>query len=256
MKIIKIKIFKNKKIKRYPIKYLSYGLKKKNFYTRSFGKSKRKYRLIDFYRPHYKIPAFVLRIEYDPNRSSQIALICYKNGLLSYIISPTGLKINTYISSNILVPGYVNILNNFKYGSFIHCVELIKNYGSKVARSAGCYCIILNKYDFDNNKLIVKLPSGEHRLIEKTNKASLGIVSNLNRKFLKLRKAGNNRWLGKKPKVRGVAKNAVDHPHGGGRGKTSKLSVCSNFTRRVLRGVRLLKKKVNKYVIKDRKKKW
>lgn len=255
MKVLnKIKVFK-KKINKLPIKYLTYGLKKKNFYTRGSGQSKRKYRFIDFFRYFNDIPAYVLRIEYDPNRTSLIALICYKNGLLSYIIAPTGLKSNSYISSNILVPGYVNSLNKFKYGSFVHCVELVKSYGCKVARSAGTYCIILNKYDFDENKLIIKLPSGELRLVQNTNKAALGIVSNIDLKFLKLKKAGNNRWLGKKPTVRGVAKNAVDHPHGGGRGKTSKLSVCSNFTRRVLRGVRLKKKKTL-YIIKDRKKKW
>lgn len=250
----KIKVFK-KKINKLPIKYLTFGLKKKNFYTRNYGRSKRKLRFIDFFRYFNNIPAYVLRIEYDPNRTSLIALICYKNGLLSYIIAPTGLKKNTYISSSILLPGYVNNLNKFKYGSFIHCVELIKNYGSKIARSAGSYCIILNKYDLDENKLILKLPSGELRLIHNMNKAALGIVSNINLKFLKLKKAGNNRWLGKKPVVRGVAKNAVDHPHGGGRGKTSKLSVCSNFTKKVLRGVRLKKKKLL-YLIKDRKQKW
>lgn len=252
MKLVKIKIFK-KKINKLPIKYLTFGLKKKNFYTRSFGKAKRKYRLIDFFRNYYEMPAYVIRIEYDPNRTANIALICYKNGFLSYIIAPAGLKIQTFISSKILIPGYVNFLGNFKFGSFIHCVELVKNYGSKIARSAGCYCIILNKYDLDFDKLIIKMPSGEHRLFSKLNKAALGIVSNINFKYLKLKKAGNNRWLGKKPKVRGVAKNAVDHPHGGGRGKTSKLSICSNFTRRVLRGVRLKKK--NLYKVKDRKKK-
>lgn len=254
MKLLKFKIFK-KKINKLPVKYLTFGLKKKKFYTRCYSKTKRKFRFIDFYRVYNKIPAYVLKIEYDPNRTSLIALLCYKNGFLSYIIAPTGLKLNTYISSNILIPGYANELYKFKYGSFIHCVELIKNYGAKIARSAGSYCIILNKFDLDQNKLIIKMPSGEHRLIDKLNKASLGVVSNIDLKFLKLKKAGNNIWLRKKPSVRGVAKNAVDHPHGGGRGKTSKLSVCSNFTRRVLRGVRLKKKK-QLYIIKDRKKKW
>lgn len=198
----------------------------------------------------HAIPAYVLKLEYDPNRSSMVALLCYKNGILSYIIAPCGLKLNTYISSTILVPGYVNSLDTFRFGSFVHCVELVKHYGSKVARAAGCYCIILNYHDV--NKVIVRLPSGENRLIEKVNYAALGIVSNVHLKYKKLRKAGNNQWLGKKPHVRGVAKNAVDHPHGGGRGKTSKLAVGSNFTRRVLNCVKTRNRMLNRYVLKSR----
>ena len=237
-------------IKKKPIKYLNFGLKKKtgkNFLgykavkSKGFGRSKRKYRIIDFYRENYNVNAIILKIEYDPNRSANIALICYKNGFLSYIIAPSGLKKSDIIDQQINSIGVVKQLFNFKFGTFVHCLENKINYGFKIARSAGCYCVILNTYL--NNKIIVRYPSGEEKLIYKNNKAVLGIVSNENLKYNKLKKAGNNIWLGKKPIVRGVAKNAVDHPNGGGRGKTSKWSISSNFTKRVLKGVPLKKKK-------------
>lgn len=241
------------------IKYLTFGLKlkaginftgKKSFKNRCSGRSKRKYRIIDFYYNNYTIPFFVIRIEYDPNRSAKIALICYKNGILSYIIAVEGLKENFYTNWNLLSLGSARFLSNFKYGTFVSCVELRPFKGSKIARSAGCYSIVLNSKD--NDKIILRLPSGEERLFSKKSKAILGIVSNKNHKFEKKKKAGNNIWLGKKPKVRGVAQNCVDHPHGGGRGKTSQLVLASNFTRRVLKGVFSFKKnvKTKKYILK------
>lgn len=227
------------------LKYLSFGLKfksginytgKKSFKTKGSGKSKRKFRLIDFYFDNYLIPFFVLKIEYDPNRSSNIALICYKNGFLSYIIAVHGLKENTFLSHEFNTVGLVKQLKDLKFGTFISCVELRKSKGAKIARSAGCYGVVLHK-NLNKNKIIIRLPSGEERLFCLYNKAQLGIISNINHKFKKKKKAGNNIWLGRKPIVRGVAKNCVDHPHGGGRGKTSKLKLPSNFTRRVLKGV-------------------
>jgi large subunit ribosomal protein L2 len=190
MKLVKFKIFK-KKIKNLPIKYLSFGLKKKNFYTQSYTKAKKKYRFIDFFRNTANLACFVLRVEYDPNRTASIALICYKNGFLSYIIAPSGLRVNSYITPKILAVGSINSLNNFSYGSFLHCLELIQSYGFKIARSAGTFCILLNK--FNKNFFLLKLPSGEERLIYKNNRAVLGIVSNTNIKFNKLKKAGNSR---------------------------------------------------------------
>lgn len=190
MKLFNIKIFK-KKVFKSGIKYLVRGLRKKKFLTVSATALRKKYRFIDFFRRSYiSIGGYVLRIEYDPNRSAKVALICYKNGLLSYIIAPVGLKVQTFFSSGLLTPGYANALVTFKYGSFIHCVELIENYGAKVARSAGCYCIILNKM---NNKLILKMPSGEHRLFNPLNWAALGIVSCIDHKYRKLKKAGRSR---------------------------------------------------------------
>lgn len=245
------------------IKYLTFGLKKKaginftgkkSFKNRCSGRSKRKYRIIDFYYKNYTIPFFVIRVEYDPNRSAKIALICYKNGVLSYIIAVEGLKENLYTNWNLLSLGSARFLSTYKYGTFVSCIELRPFKGSKIARAAGCYSIILNIKD--ENKIILRLPSGEERLFNKNSKAILGIVSNKNHKFMKKKKAGNNIWLGKRPKVRGVAQNCVDHPHGGGRGKTSQLVLASNFTRKVLKGVFSFNKnsKTKKYIIKNRKK--
>lgn len=248
-------------LKNKSIKYLNFGLKKKtgkNYIgnktvkSKGSGRSKRKYRIIDFYRENYNVKAIVIRIEYDPNRSSNIALICYKNGFLSYILAPHNLKKNDIIDPNLHSIGVVKKLENFKFGTFVHCLETNFNYGFKVARASGCYCVILNQHL--NNKIIIKYPSGEEKLVSKNNKAVLGIVSNIDLKYKKFKKAGNNIWLGNKPIVRGVAKNAVDHPNGGGRGKTSKWSISSNFTKRVLKGVPLYKKKKNLNIIKKRKK--
>ena len=243
------------------IKYLSFGLKvksginftgKKSFKNRCNGRSKRKFRIIDFYYNNYLIPFFVLRIEYDPNRSAKIALICYKNGFLSYIVAVEGLKENLYTNWNNISLGSARFISDFKYGTFISCIELRPFKGSKIARSAGCFGIILND---KKDKTIIRLPSGEQRLFSKKSKALLGIVSNKLHKFSKKSKAGNNIWLGKKPKVRGVAKNCVDHPHGGGRGKTSPLTLSSNFTRKVLKGVKssINNRVKNNYILKKRK---
>lgn len=242
-----------------PVKYLSFGLKYKsgiNFtgkrVVKSKGnrKTKRKFRLIDFYRLNYLIPAYVLRIEYDPNRTSSIALICYKNGILSYILSCEGLKPGIVLSQQNFLVGLVQLLKNFKNGTFVSCVELYPGFGSKLIRAAGCYGIILASI---GNKIKIRLPSGEIRLLRDTNKAVLGIISNVNNKLKKKKKAGNNIWIGKKPIVRGVAKNCIDHPHGGGRGKTAKLVAPTNFTRRVLKGVPLYSKKNLWFIVRSRK---
>ena len=248
----------------YCLKYLSFGLKNKTginftgrrtFKSKGSGKNKRKYRLIDFYFNNYLIPFFVLNIQYDPNRSSKIALICYKNGVLSYILAVQGLKENSFLSRTFNNVGLIKLLKEYKYGTFVSCIEFRANKGGKVARSAGCFGIILHKV-LNKKKIIIRLPSGEERLFCEKNKAILGIISNIKHKFLKLKKAGNNIWKGKKPIVRGVAKNSVDHPHGGGRGKSSKLKLPSNFTRKVLKGVPSIKKKfLNKNLI-IKKRKW
>jgi large subunit ribosomal protein L2 len=245
------------------IKYLSFGLKNKtgiNFsghrtvLSKGSGRAKRKFRLIDFSRS-INIPGIILRIEYDPNRSCNIALVCYKNGFLSYIIAVSGMKENMFINTGFLMSGSVKILNNFDLGSFVCCIELRKNFGAKIARSAGCFSVVLSH---THNKVCLRLPSGEERFLKGDNSAILGVVSNIQKKFKKKKKASDNIFLGKKPSVRGVAKNCVDHPHGGGRGKTSPLTLSSNFTRRVLKGVstvknkKLLKRK--NWVFKERKK--
>lgn len=246
------------------IKYLSFGLKNKTginasgqrtVLSKGSGKPKRKFRLIDFNRS-ISIPGIILRIEYDPNRSCNIALVCYKNGFLSYIIAVNGMKENMFINTGFLISGAVKKLNTFDLGSFICCVELRKNLGAKISRSAGCFSVVLSHKEQD--KVCIRLPSGEERLLKGDNLAVLGIVSNINNKFEKKKKASDNILLGKKPSVRGVAKNCVDHPHGGGRGKTSPLVLASNFTRRVLKGVPSAKiNNINRrkiWVLKERKK--
>jgi large subunit ribosomal protein L2 len=211
-----------------PIKYLVFGLKNKAgtnatgqrvTLSKGTGRAKRKYRLIDFYRHNYKVQYVILRIEYDPNRSAHIALICYKNGFLSYIILTEGLKKGDVINFNKSIIGVTNKIKNIDLGTLISCVELRPNYGSKLARSAGCFCIIINRHA---NKTLIRLPSGEERFINSNSKATIGLISNIKHKLKKKKKAGDSYRKGLKPKVRGVAKNCVDHPSGGGRGKTSK----------------------------------
>ena len=248
-----------KNINKNPIKYLVFGLKsksgnnnlgRKTVKTKSSGKSKRKFRILDFYR-NYQESFLVLKIEYDPNRSANIALICFKNGLLCYIIATTNLQKGMFINNNNFVESTTRSIESYNYGDYISNVELNYNYGSKIARAAGTYCIVLHK--LNNNSIVIRFPSGEEKILYKKNKGTLGIVSNINHKYINLKKAGRSFLKGKKPIVRGVAKNCVDHPHGGGRGRTSKLPVPSNFTRRVLKGVPNKTKK-NKFVYKSRKK--
>jgi len=248
-----------KNTKNIPIKYLSFGLKsksginnlgRKTVKTKSKGKAKRKFRILDFYR-NYQESFLVLKIEYDPNRSANIALICFKNGLLCYIIATSNLKKGMFIDNNNFVEGTTRAIDSYNYGDYISNVELNYNYGSKVARSAGTYCIVLHK--LDKNRIVIRFPSGEEKILYGKNKGTLGIVSNINHKFINLKKAGRSFLKGRKPIVRGVAKNCVDHPHGGGRGRTSKLPVPSNFTRRVLKGVPNRSKKP-KFIYKSRKK--
>lgn len=247
------------------IKYLSFGLKNKtgkNFsghrtvLSKGSGRSKRKFRLIDYSRL-IQVPGIILKIEYDPNRSCNIALVCYKNGFLSYIIAVNGMQKGMFINNGFLTSGTVKKLEDFDLGSFICCVELRQGFGAKIARSAGCFSVILSHFK-QKNKVCLRLPSGEERLFKKDNTAVLGVISNIQKKYEKKRKASDNIFLGRKPSVRGVAKNCVDHPHGGGRGKTSPLVLSSNFTKRVLKGVPTVKgKRINKrkiWVLKERKK--
>lgn len=249
-----------KNIFKSPIKYLTFGLKsksginnlgRKTVKTKSKGKAKRKFRILDFYRNKYQESFLVLKIEYDPNRSAKIALICFKNGLLCYVLATSNLKSGMFLDNKNLIEGTTRALSNYNYGDYVSSVELNYNYGSKIARAAGTYCIILQK--LNTQTLVLKFPSGEEKILFYNNLGTLGIVSNQNHKFINLKKAGRSFLKGQKPKVRGVAKNSVDHPHGGGRGRTSKLPVPSNFTRRVLKGVPSNKKCI-KFLYKSRKK--
>jgi large subunit ribosomal protein L2 len=188
-----------------------------------FGKSrgaKKKYRVIDFKRSK-ELSATVERFEHDPNRSANIALIKYSDNEYSYIIALENLKIGDEIISSDsaeIAVGNCMQLKNIPVGIIISNIELKPKKGAQLARSAGSFATIVNK---DSGKVSIKLRSGEVRMVEGECKATIGVVSNVDKKNVKLGKAGRKRWLGFRPKVRGVAKNPVDHPHGGGEGKTS-----------------------------------
>jgi large subunit ribosomal protein L2 len=185
------------------------------------GGHKRRYRIIDFRRNKLNIPAVVETIEYDPNRSANIALVCYTDGARSYIIAPQGLKVGQKIISGDKVEievGNAAPIGTLPIGANVHNIELTLGRGAQLARSAGAFAIISGR---DGEYTIVKLPSGETRKIHNRCIATIGIVGNHEHELVSIGKAGRSRWLGKRPRVRGVAMNPVDHPLGGGEGKTS-----------------------------------
>ena len=185
------------------------------------GGHKRKIRIIDFKRVRDDIQATVKSIEYDPNRSANIALITYVDGVKSYIIAPNGLKVGQKVISGESSPievGNCLPLENIPLGTIVHNVELFHKKGAAIARSAGSYVQLVAK---EGKYATLKLPSGEMRLVLLTCRASIGTVSNANHMNVRLGKAGRNRWLGRRPRVRAVAMNPVDHPMGGGEGKAS-----------------------------------
>ena len=184
------------------------------------GGHKRRYRIIDFLRNKINIPAKVVSIEYDPNRNARIALLHYKDGSKKYIVCPRSLKVGMEIYSGTDVPievGNAMPLEFIPLGSIIHNVELTLGKGGQLARAAGTYAQLIAK---EGNFVTLKLPSGEVRLVNKKCYATLGQVGNVDSINITLGKAGRSRWLGKKPKVRGVVKNPIDHPHGGGEGRS------------------------------------
>ena len=188
------------------------------------GGHKRRYRIIDFKRNKFDAPGEVLTIEYDPNRSSRIALIGYDDSEKRYIIAPDGIKIGNKILSskeNDDIPFNVgNSMPLFRIpdGMLVHNVELKIGKGGQLSRSAGSYARIMAKED---GNVTLRLPSGEVRMVNENCLATIGTVGNKSHENIRIGKAGRSRWLGKRPKVRGVAMNPVDHPHGGGEGKTS-----------------------------------
>ncbi len=182
---------------------------------------KKKYRIIDWKRNKYDIPAKIEKIEYDPNRSPYIALLLYEDGERRYIICPENAKIGNKILSGENVPikdGNCMPLKNIPVGTILHCIESFPNSGAKIARSAGCFAQFLAR---DEKHATLRLKSGEIRKVLLECRASIGIVSKSQHNLRKLGKAGRTRWLGIRPRVRGVAMNPVDHPLGGGEGKTS-----------------------------------
>jgi large subunit ribosomal protein L2 len=185
------------------------------------GGHKRLYRVIDFKRDKKDIPARVETVEYDPNRSSRIALICYADGEKRYILQPAGVKVGDTIVAGDrvdILPGNCLPLKNIPLGTQIHNVELRPGKGGQIARSAGSSVQLVAR---EGEYASVKLPSGEIRKINVHCVATIGQVGNLDHENVSIGKAGRSRWLGKRPHVRGVAMNPVDHPLGGGEGKTS-----------------------------------
>ena len=185
------------------------------------GGHKKKYRNIDFKRNKPDIIATVKSIEYDPYRNSRISLLYYEDGEKRYILHPTNLKVGEKIISGQNVPlenGNSLPLNNIPLGTFVHNIELIPNKGGQIVRSAGTCAKLLSK---EGNYVALRLPSKEIRLINKSCYATIGEVGTKESSLIRSGKAGRNRWLGRRPTVRGSAMNACDHPHGGGEGKSS-----------------------------------
>ena len=185
------------------------------------GGHKRRYRKIDFKRRRFDEPATVERLEYDPNRSAFIALVKYEDGELSYILAPQRLSPGDVVVSGErcdIKPGNAMPMENIPTGTIIHNIEMRPGKGGQIARAAGTYAQLVGK---DSGYAQLRLSSGEARMVAATGMATIGAVSNPDNKNIKKAKAGRNRWLGKRPSVRGVAMNPVDHPHGGGEGRTS-----------------------------------
>jgi large subunit ribosomal protein L2 len=212
-----------------PVKKLTEGLTKSGGRNNSGhvtawqkgGGHKRRYRLVDFKRRKMDMPATVERIEYDPNRTAFIALITYTDGEQSYILAPQRLAAGDVVVSSAkadIKPGNALPLSSIPVGTIIHNVELKAGKGGQLARSAGTYVQLIGR---DQSYSILRLASGEVRMVRSECMATIGAVSNSDQQNIKLGKAGRSRWLGRRPSVRGVAMNPIDHPHGGGEGKTS-----------------------------------
>nr|YP_009313748.1 Ribosomal protein L2 [Helminthocladia australis]SCW22002.1 Ribosomal protein L2 [Helminthocladia australis] len=184
------------------------------------GGHKKQYRIIDFRRNKLGITAQVASIEYDPNRNARIALLHYLDGEKRYILHPRSLIVGSTISSGPESPievGNALPLQNIPLGTAVHNIEITPGKGGQIVRAAGTYAQIVAK---EGNFVTLKLPSGEVRMIKKVCYASIGQVGNIDASNISIGKAGRNRWLGKKPTVRGVVMNPVDHPHGGGEGRS------------------------------------
>jgi large subunit ribosomal protein L2 len=185
------------------------------------GGNKRKYRVIDFKRTKRNIPARVTAIEYDPNRTARIALLFYADGEKKYILAPDGLKVNDMVEAgeNVkLQPGNALPLEKIPVGVSVHNIEIRENKGGQLARSAGTAVQLMAK---EGKWAMLKLPSGEVRKVSLKCYATLGQVSNADHFNISIGKAGRSRWMGRRPNVRGVAMNPIDHPMGGGEGKSS-----------------------------------
>lgn len=212
-----------------PVKSLTEGLTKSGGRNnngrvtarRRGGGHKRSYRIIDFKRRKFDVPATIERLEYDPNRTAFIALVRYEDGELAYVLAPQRVAVGDVIVSGSKVdvrPGNAMPFTGMPVGTIVHNVELKPGAGGKIARSAGAYAQYVGR---DGGYAVLRLSSGEQRVVLADCMATVGAVSNADHMNQNLGKAGRNRWKGKRPSVRGVAMNPIDHPHGGGEGRTS-----------------------------------
>ena len=220
------------------------------------GGHKKRYRVIDFKREKYGVQAEVKSIEYDPNRTAFIALLEYNDGEKRYIIAPNGLKIGQILMSGPKATpeiGNALFLSDIPLGTVISNIEMSPNKGAAIARSAGSFAQLMAR---EGKFATIKLPSGETRLILVTCMAVIGVVSNSDHQLLVSGKAGRSRWLGRKPHTRGVVKNPVDHPHGGGEGKTAGGRHPVSPTGQSAKGLKTRdNKRTDKFIIRRRKKK-
>jgi large subunit ribosomal protein L2 len=220
------------------------------------GGQKRQYRVIDFKRDKIGIPAKVAAIEYDPNRSARIALLNYVDGEKRYILAPVNLQVGDTVVSGPeadIKPGNTLPLSNIPLGTHIHNIELRIGKGGQIVRSAGTFAQLMAKED---RYALIKLPSGEVRMVLLKCMATIGQIGNVIHENISLGKAGRKRWLGRRPKVRGVAMNPVDHPMGGGEGKSSGgRHPCSPWGMPTKGFKTRNKRKSNRYIIKKRSKK-
>ena len=220
------------------------------------GGHKHKYRKIDFYRKKFDMSAEIERIEYDPNRSCHIMLVKFEDGERAYYLAPQDVKIGDKIqngpNSEIKVGNCLS-LQDIPVGINIHNVELQPGAGGKIARAAGSSVTISG---IDGNYTIIKMSSGEVRRIDSRSLATIGVLSNPDQKNIKIGKAGRSRWLGRRPHTRGVVKNPVDHPHGGGEGKTAGGRHPVSPTGQSAKGLKTRdNKRTDKFIIRRRKKK-
>jgi large subunit ribosomal protein L2 len=220
------------------------------------GGHKRRYRTIDFLRDKDGIPGIVETIEYDPNRGSRIALICYRDGERRYILAPEALKVGDTVSSgkdSEIKDGNTMPIENIPLGANLHCIEMKPGKGGQLVRGAGGFAQLLAK---ESGYGQIRLPSGEVRKILLRCKATIGQLGNVERNNLKIGKAGRSRWLGRMPNVRGVAQNPVDHPMGGGEGRSSGGRHPVTPWGKKTKGLKTRRNKVSgKYILRRRKQK-
>jgi large subunit ribosomal protein L2 len=219
------------------------------------GGHKRKYRIIDFKRDKFEIHGTIETIEYDPNRTSRIALVKYDDGDRRYILAPLGIEVGTRVISTDkeadILPGNALRLKNIPVGTIVHNIEYKVGRGGQIARSAGAAATLMAK---EGNYALIKMPSGELRKIILECRATVGQLGNVENSNIKIGKAGRTRWKGKRPHVRGACMNPIDHPHGGGEGKSKGGRIPVTPWGKPTKGYKTRRnKQTQKFIVKRRK---